>query len=296
MTSLLPAAGMTACLVAALVGARMMRSPTPGRRFDLPEEAEVERVSLMERLYGSLGQRLGRQLLLALPPRRVKEIRHRIDAAGRPDGLTVAGYAARKTVWMVLLGGAGLLLLVLQRNVISAVLLLAVGWLTMDIWLARSARVRQASIDRDMPDFLDVLAVTVGAGVGFRPALQRVAETIEGPLSEEVLTTLRQLDLGASRRAAFEGLRDRNDSVFLNTFVTALLQGEELGAPLSDTLLDLAADMRKAFHQEARQRAQRAVPRVSLVIIMVVVPGALILLVTGILLGSADAFGDLFAF
>jgi tight adherence protein C len=75
--------------------------------------------------------------------------------------------------------------------------------------------------------------------------------------------------------------------------VTALVQAEELGAPLSDALIALGGDMRRYFAQDARRRAARAAPRVSLVITMVMVPGALVLMVVGIFLGSGINLGSL---
>lgn len=293
MIALLPAVALMSCFVLILVGIRLLRPAGAGMRFDLAEAEEPERESLIERLYTRVGEPLGGRLLAALPESQVHKIRHRIEAAGRPEGLTVLGYAARKVVWTLLLGVPGLLLLLIQGNVFSCVLLVLSGWLTIDIWLSRAARMRQDRIDRDMPDFLDILAVVVRAGLRFRAALARIANAIDGPLSEEMLTTLRQIDLGSSRRAAFEALRDRNDSSSLHTFVTAMLQGEELGSPLADTLLELAGDMRKSFHQAARQRAARAVPRVSLVIVTVVVPGALVLLFVGIAMSAADVFSEI---
>ena len=78
------------------------------------------------------------------------------------------------------------------------------GWFWLDLRLLRAGRRARQRIDKDLPDFLDVLTVTVGAGLGFRNALDRVSVELEGPLAEEVQTVLRQLSLGSSRRAAFE--------------------------------------------------------------------------------------------
>jgi tight adherence protein C len=296
MSPALPALSLLACFVATAAGLYLLRPARAGLRFDVDADEEPPRPGPMQKLYDTVGARLGAQYLQLLPPDRIRRIRHQIDAAGRPEGLTVTGYAARKSVWLVVLGGTGFALLILQGNWISFVLLLTVGWLSMDIWLARRARQRQERIDRDMPDFLDILAIVIGAGLRFRAALSRVAAAMDGPLSEELLTTLRQMDLGAGRRAAFEALRDRNDSVALRTFVTNLIQAEELGSPLGETLLALADDLRKSFHQAARQRAAKAVPRVTLVLVTVVVPGAMIILVTGTVISAADSFGDLFEF
>jgi tight adherence protein C len=111
--------------------------------------------------------------------------------------------------------------------------------------LAAAQRKRQESLDRDLPDMLDVLAVTVSAGVAFRPALARVSARFAGPLADELGLTLSQMANGASVREAFEDLRARNSSEALGQFVTAFLQSEELGAPLTDALNQIALDMRR---------------------------------------------------
>ena len=113
-----------------------------------------------------------------------------------------------------------------------------------------------------------------------------MSESLGGPVGEEMLLALRQMELGASRRSAFEALRDRNASEQLSSFVAAQLQAEELGVPLSDALGDIAADMRRAAHQDARRRAARAAPRVSLVVTSLIVPGTMILIIASIVLGS----------
>ena len=137
-------------------------------------------------------------------------------------------------------------------------------------------------------------AVTVSAGVAFRPALSRVAERFEGPLADEMVLTLNQIANGATRRDAFADLRRRNESEALVVFVTAFLQSEELGAPLAPTLDQIAADMRRDSAQRLRRKAARVAPRVTLVTSLVLVPGALILVIVGIVLGSGVDFAELF--
>ncbi len=128
--------------------------------------------------------------------------------------------------------------------------------------------------------------MTVRAGLGYRAALLRVAESLGGPVGDEVMMALRQMELGASRRAAFLAMRDRNQSDTLSSFVAAQLQAEELGVPLSEALNDIAADVRRAAHQAARRRAQRATPRVSLIITSLILPGTMIVIGTAILISS----------
>ena len=105
---------------------------------------------------------------------------------------------------------------------------------------------------------------------------------------------LRQIELGQDRRDAFLALRERNKSESLKSFVAAQLQAEELGVPLSEALNDIAADMRRMAHQNARRQAQRAGPRVSLLVTTLIVPGSMILILLSVYFASADGGGNLF--
>ena len=123
--------------------------------------------------------------------------------------------------------------------------------------ISGEARRRRESIDRDLPDFLDILAVTVTAGISFRAAMVRVADRFEGPMQSEIQLTLDQLSHGASLRVAFGNLDRRSGSVAVHSFVSAFLQAEELGAPLAETLNQIAVDMRRENAQRMR-RTRRA--------------------------------------
>jgi tight adherence protein C len=160
------------------------------------------------------------------------------------------------------------------------------GWFGPDVWLSREGRLRQERIERMLPDFMDILAVTVRAGLGYRAALLRVSEALGGPVGEEMLMALRQMDLGSNRRDAFLAMSARNDSRSLKSMIAAQLQAEELGVPLSEALNDIAEDMRRAAHQDARRRAARAAPRVSLIVTTLIIPGAMILILMTLFLSS----------
>lgn len=219
-------------------------------------------------------------------------LQRQVDLAGRPEGLTVDAVLRRFVVWAFILSPAALLF-ALNGNLVG-LLLTAVAVAVMPLArLAAARRKRQDRIERDLPDFLDILAVTVSAGVSFRWALAHVAERYGGPLAEEVRLTLGQLASGASLRSAFESLRDRNQSEALSEFVTAFLQSEELGAPLIDTLNQIAVDMRRESAQRMRRKAAQASPRVTLVTSLVLVPGALVLVIVGLVLGSDIDLGSL---
>jgi tight adherence protein C len=284
-----------ACVALFAVGMRAMRAdPVDG--LDVGDLVLLRDEQRRRAARGGPLDRLAAPLVPAL--RRLigsaaeKRLARMIELAGRPGGATVDTVLLRMAVWLCIMIPLALLLLVqgfavglLLTPVIVVVLPLA--------RIARARRLRQETIDTDLPDFLDVLAVTVTAGLGFRSALDTVGERFGGPLGEEVALTLNQIRNGASVRDAFLRLRDRNDSASLSQFVTAYLQSEELGAPLAQTLNRIAQDMRRDNAQRQRQKAAKVAPRVTLVTSMVLLPGALAILVTGFILGADVDFGAL---
>lgn len=252
------------------------------------EAKRKRRVGILERI----ARRTAPQLAVVLGPRVIANLRRRIDLAGRPDGMTVDTFLQLLVKYVVVLGGAGIWMLLLGK-VVYALLMVVAGCVMPFSRLAGARRRRQEQIDTDLPDFLDVLAVTVGAGIGFRSALERVSSRFTGPLREELTLTLHQLDVGVPRRQAFTQLRDRCETDAMSSFVSALLQAEELGAPLGETLTSIARDSRREAAQAARQRAARMNPRVTLVVSVILVPPTLMLIGVGMFLGSDIDFGSL---
>ncbi len=290
---LLLAALMALGVWGVFAGVRMYRADAklPGD-LALALEVGATRTGAVDSLVDRIGMRYAPAVLRLMGPARVARYRRRIDLAGNPGGLTIDRYAARRAVYGAL-GTTGFLVFLMRGQYMVALLLLAFGafWTEVGIWSA--IRIRKDVIERTLPDFLDVLAVVVSAGLGFRQALDRVAMRYEGPWADELRITLRQMDLGMSRRQAFTELRRRNDSEQVAMFVTALQQGEELGAPIVDTLVSLAKDMRRTDAQNARRKAARAVPKATMMITTFMVPATMILLGAGLILGSGTDFGTI---
>ncbi|MFJ5301641.1 DUF5936 domain-containing protein [Streptomyces sp. NPDC088350] len=293
MTALVLALVMGLSVWGIFAGVRMYRADVK-LPSDLVLALEVgsTRTGAVDSLVDRMGMRYAPAVLRLMGPKLVARYRRRIDLAGNPGGLTIDRYAARRAVYGFL-GGFGGLVFLMKGNYLLALILFAFGafWTEVGIWSA--IRIRRDVIERTLPDFLDVLAVVVSAGLGFRQALDRVASKYEGPWADELRITLRQMDLGMSRRAAFAELRRRNDSEQVAMFVTALQQGEELGAPIVDTLVSLAKDMRRTDAQNARRKAARAVPKATMMITTFMVPATMLLLGAGLLLGSGTDFSTI---
>jgi tight adherence protein C len=286
------------CIALGLAAIPMLRDKGPVERLGgrIGAREAAERGSMIARLVEWLAARLGPRLAPSVRAARQSALERKLDYAGRPAGMTVQRFIGIKAALAVLLGPAlGGFLVLIGSSPIYLVLLTVIGWFGPDVYLSRAARLRQEAIERMLPDFLDILAVSVRAGLGYRYALRRVAEALEGPASEEMLTVLRQMELGQERRDAFLALRERNRSESLKSFVAAQLQAEELGVPLAEALNDIATDMRRLAYQNARRQAQRAGPRVSLLVTTLIVPGSMILILLSVFFASgAGAGGGIF--
>ncbi|WP_329589690.1 type II secretion system F family protein [Streptomyces sp. NBC_01005] len=283
---LLLAGGMALAVYGIIAGIRMYRADAklPG---DLAIALEVgsTRTSAVGSGIDRLGMRWAPAVLRMMGPKAVNKKRRQIDMAGNPGGLTLDRYAARRAVYGTL-GAFGAFTMLMRGQIFLALLLIGFGLFWVEVGLWSAVRVRRDHIDRTLPDFLDVLAVVVSAGLGFRQALGRVAEKYEGPWADELRITLRQMDMGVSRREAFEQLRKRNDSEQVAMFVTTLQQGEELGAPIVETLIQIANDMRRTDAQNARRKAARAVPKATFAVTTFLLPGTLVLLTVGFVYGA----------
>ncbi|WP_406454199.1 type II secretion system F family protein [Streptomyces sp. NBC_00876] len=291
---LLLAAVIGLAVYGAFQGIRMYRADAklPG---DLAVALEIgaSRTTVAGSAVDRMGMRYAPQVLSMMGPKRVDKVRRKLDMAGNPRGMTVDRYAARRAVY----GGLGVLAalaMLMNGQVVLAIILLVYGFFWTDVIIRAAISRRKDDIDRTLPDFLDVLAVVVSAGLGFRQALERVAEKYVGPWADELRITLRQMDMGVSRREAFDQLRHRNQSEQVSMFVSALQQGEELGAPIVETLIQIANDMRRTDAQNARRKASKAVPKATLIVTSFMLPGTMILIAVGFYYAASVNVGDVF--
>jgi tight adherence protein C len=176
-------------------------------------------------------------------------------------------------------GGAsrGMSLLVL-------VLLPAAGYLAPSSWLSRKVAERKESIFLDLPDVLDLLAISVEAGVGFEAALDIVCQHFTSPLALEFSRTLKEMELGLPRREALQNLKRRTEVPELSNFVLALVQADALGMPIGRVLHTQASEMRIKRRQWAREKAGKLPVKILFPLVAFIFPGVMI-----IVLGPAFA-------
>jgi tight adherence protein C len=206
----------------------------------------------------------------ALPFVDRRKIRQRLAAAGDPYGLTVNDIVQLKVGSILLCIPLALyfgLTFSLPLNSIIFMCLAAAlpCFFVPDMWLIEVADRRQEQISLSLPDFMDLLAISISAGVGFDLAINNIVARMKGPLAEELERMIRELRLGNPRRHTYRKVVWRNDSPALRSFFGALIQADELGTPIADILEWQAQTLRHQRVQEARRRGAKASTKISLV-------------------------------
>jgi tight adherence protein C len=167
------------------------------------------------------------------------------------------------------------------------------GWAIPLVVLQRRARVRLEEIDYRLPSMIDLLVVTVEAGLGFSTSLQIAAEKLTGPLGDELRLMLQEQRMGLSTRDALKNMAARADTAGMRTFVRSIVQGEELGVSIGQIMRSLAVDMRKLRRSMAEERAQKAPVKILFPLVFLIFPALFILLLGPAVLDLADAFGGM---
>jgi tight adherence protein C len=163
-------------------------------------------------------------------------------------------------------------------GIIVAVLLPIVGVQLPKTWVDRKVDERTESMKRDLPDTLDLLAISVEAGMGFEGALGLVCENFSSPLADEFARTLREMELGLPRREALQNLKKRTEVAELSNFVLTLTQADALGMPIGRVLKTAADEMRSKRRQWAREAAAKLPVKILFPLVLFIFPALFVVL------------------
>ncbi len=144
------------------------------------------------------------------------------------------------------------------QTLIGAVVGLVVGFMAPDFYLGNRAGSRGTKILESLPDALDLLTISVEAGLGFDAALVKVTEKLKGPLSDEFKRAASEQRVGKSRQEALRGINDRVDQRELKNFISAIIQADQLGVSMSKVLRIQSEQMRGERRQRAEEKAAKA--------------------------------------
>jgi tight adherence protein C len=166
-----------------------------------------------------------------------------------------------------------------------------VGWTAPMTVVRNRSRRRLAQIDYDLPELIDVLVVTVEAGLGFTGSLQVASERILGPLGDELRLTLQEQRMGLSTSEALRNLLMRAETPAVRSFVRSVVQGETLGVSIGEIMRNLSDEMRKRRRASAEERAQKAPIKILFPLIFLIFPAMFVILLGPAVFQFLEAFG-----
>ena len=210
------------------------------------------------------------------PQDQTDRIRHKLDLAGNPTNWDVDRVIALKVLGLF---GGGVLGLVLGAafggilpSVGVAIALALFGYYAPNMVIYQLAYNRSDRIRKDLPDALDLLTISVEAGLAFDAAVSQVARNTEGPLADEFFRVLQEMQIGLGRTEAMRALGDRTDVAELRGFVTAMVQADAFGIPIANVLRVQAKEMRIKRSQRAEELAQKVPVKILFPLIFCILP------------------------
>lgn len=223
----------------------------------------------------------------------IARIERELTLAGSPSGWTAAGVITAKTIGLAL--GALIFLLFAASGfsiikMIVGVLVVALGYFYPDVRLRSIRQDRQKTIQRELPDVLDQVTMSLESGLGFEAAFSHVGQRRTGPLGEEVLRAVQDMRLGLSRREAYEALAERTDVPDLNRFVRAIGQAEQHGVPVSKVVRAQAHEMRYTRKKRAEADAQRVPIKILAPLFICIFPVLFAVILTPAFISITNSF------
>jgi len=204
-------------------------------------------------------------------------IAYKLNLAGNPAKWTVDRVIAFKVLGAVagLIAGLALTQLLgagLSMRVVGIAAAAAIGFLAPNLYLYQVAHDRAEKIQRELPDAIDLMTISVESGLGFDAALQQVANNTEGPLSDEFARVLREMQIGQSRATGLRALGERTTVPEVRTFVSAMVQADAFGIPIAQVLRVQSAEIRVKRRQRAEEKAQQVPVKITIPLIFTILP------------------------
>jgi tight adherence protein C len=226
------------------------------------DEMEMS-LPLVDRMFRPFFERISNALTTRTPANQREALQEKLNLAGRPYGLTVGGFLTMQIVSLVIFAvvgyGVGQLLNAgSTMNILAPVVGAVIGYLGPQSILSRRIRARQKEILLALPNALDLLTISVEAGLGFDAAMARVTEKYHNALALEFTRVLNEVRLGRPRMEALDDMGKRNKVDELNTFVQAIIQSEQLGVGIANVLRIQSEEMRRRRRQRAEEQGQKA--------------------------------------
>jgi len=249
---------------------------------------------LRERALVPLKEKIARAVLRMNPKATIETVSFRLLAAGLNRKISPTGFLAAKGV--LALGGLvigfvfGGTLSGVAPAFLFAVVFGAIGFIAPDYFVTLKGRSRRERIRADLPDALDLLAVSVEAGLGFDAAVQKLTEQMSGPLTEEFALALSEMRIGETRQEALKKMAERVDAPELSAFVRAIIQADQFGISLGRILRAQATDTRLRRQAAAEEKAMKAPIKMLFPTVLFIFPAMFLVILGPAFLNLGELF------
>jgi tight adherence protein C len=221
----------------------------------------IDRLRFSERVLGPLSGRVARVVLRANPKTTMESVQHKLLMAGLSPRVSPTAFLATKGIFLALgfiIGAATGAAVGLGPGFLFTLVFAGLGFIVPDVLVGGRARRRREAVRSQLPDALDLLAVSVEAGLGFDGAIVKLTEHMTGELADEFALTLGEIRVGEGRQEALKKMADRVPAQEVGAFVRAIIQADQLGISLGRILRVQAADARNRRQAAAEERAMKA--------------------------------------
>jgi tight adherence protein C len=227
--------------------------------------------------------RLARKLASMAPQATLARTRHQLELAGNPAGLKALDFIGLRILFALIVGGFIFALMVgfttsPAQAFVFGLLFSSLGYLLPVMWLGGRIKGRRLDIMQALPDALDLLTISVEAGLGFDAALAKVVEKWDNALTREFSRVLAEIRVGKLRREALRDMAERVEVPELRSFVAAIVQADQLGASIGRILHVQAAQMRQRRRQKAEELARQAGIKIMFPLIFLIFPALFIVI------------------
>lgn len=281
---------------------RMRQPNTIGERLNqFTEQAmSLEELELQQPFSQRVLVPIVRSLLTVIgkygPKQSSERLRVNLQMAGNPGGITPAMFIGLRVVLALVLGGIVMAFtfssLDLGRALLYSVVGFVLGYMLPVSWLGRQIANRKKAITKALPDALDLLCISVEAGLAFDLALQRVTQKWDDELAREFKKVLSDIRLGRTRREALKDLAQRTGVEDVQTFTAAVIQADQLGVSMSKILRLQSDQMRVRRRQRAEEAAQKAPIKMLFPMVFLIFPALFVVILGPAVPRIMSSFGN----
>jgi tight adherence protein C len=220
----------------------------------------------------------------------------KLNVAGNPPGWTVDRVLSLKALGI----GGGLVLGILFSVLLgkgvgfivgAGLIGVVLGYYGPNLYLYQKGYDRSAKMQRALPDALDLLTISVEAGLGFDSALSQVARNTEGPLANEFARVLQEMQIGLGRSNALRAMGERSNLPDLRAFCSAMVQADAFGIPVGQVLRVQSSEMRIKRRQKAEEAAQKIPVKIMIPLVLFILPSLFVAVIGPAVIGLMGAFG-----